>query len=249
MNPGGHSRAVQTSPAITHLRHALRHGTHWYLALLDAIGLWEEPRERFRGEDLVYLIGGEALDWLLLAGRLAREVEGQIPESELEELLFEGEPPITISGQEFRQRIGPIKYRCFLNYFYGVTVEEALLFLHEEQLRRHSVVPSSIRSLDPVYLDLYGAPERELLEAFLSTQGLQPTHTLDVSQAKAFTYFLFKRRLAYCLPPRVASDTKQGLAELRRQYAAAGRDSAFAGRPDGLFEEADLTAVPEAATA
>ena len=66
------------------------------------------------------------------------------------------------------------------------------------------------------------------------------TPTLDVPEQRAFTYFLFKHRVAYCLPPRVASDTKRGLAELRRQYLAAGRPTAFPGRPDGMFDEAGL---------
>lgn len=246
--PGGQTRAVQANAAITHLRRAVQQGEPWYPALLDAIGLWEEPRERFRGDDLEYLVAGEALDFLLLAGRLCREVEDLIPHEELAALLFEGEPPTVLPAGEFRERIGPLKYRCFLNFFYGITVEEALFFVHEEEARRHRVVPNSRFDLDVVYQDLYGASEAELLGDFLNRR-LGSTPSLDVQQLKAFTYFLFKRRLAYCLPPRVASDTKRGLAELRRQYEAAGRDSAYAGRPDGLFEEGEVAPAAEVASA
>jgi hypothetical protein len=229
---GGPSKGVQINPAITHFVRTINKGTHWYLALLEAIALWDEPRERFRGEDLVYLIGGEALDWLLLAWRLSFE---------LDTLLFEGEPPIQVSAGEFRERIGPVKYRCFLNYFYGVTVEEALLLLYEEELRRHSMHTSTRAQRDAMFTDLYGATERDLLRRFCGDKPATGVAVLDVQQAKAYMYFLFKHRLAHCLPPRVASDTKRGLAELRRQYTSAGRDSAFAGRPDGLFEEPETS--------
>lgn len=243
---GGPVRSLQANPAITHLRRALQEGTPWYLALLDAIGLWEEPCERYRGQERRYLIAGEALDWLLLAERLASEAPDLIPRAELEALLFQGRAPLQLSSEEFRERIGPLKYRCLLSYFYGVTVEEALFFALEEEARRHSVVPAARFDLDPLYQDLYGSGEAELLADFTGQSSGRRAPTLDVPEQRAFTYFLFKRRIAYCLPPRVASDTKRGLAELRRQYLAAGRATAFPGRPDGTFDESGLP-VPVAA--
>src|SRR6185437_635790 len=163
---GGPSRALQANPAVTHFRRAINDGVHWYLALLDAIGLWEEPRERFRGQDLQYLIGGEALDWLLLADRLCKELRQHLPRPELDALLFEGRAPLPLTTEEFRERIGPLKYRCFLNYFYGVTVEQALFFALEEEGRRHVVANGSRFDFDPLHLDLYGAREQDLLEEF-----------------------------------------------------------------------------------
>jgi hypothetical protein len=55
---GGPERGVQANPALTHFRRALQQGTHWYVALLEAIALWEEPTERYRGRRLTYLIDG-----------------------------------------------------------------------------------------------------------------------------------------------------------------------------------------------
>ncbi len=246
---GGPPRSVQANAAITHLRRAVHEGAHWYPALLDAIGLWEEASERYRGEELHYLLGGEALDWLLLADRLTREVAEHVPRDELEALLFEGIAPVALPSSEFRERIGPLKYRCFLSYFYGVTVEEALFFAMEEEARRHVVAPKGHIDLDVVYQDIYGATEAALLAEFGAAVGNQAPASLDVQQMKAFTYFLFKRRISYCLPARVASDTKRGLAELKRQYAAARREDAFPGRPDGGQDDAESAFVSEVATA
>lgn len=246
---GGPVRSLQANPAITHFRRAIQQGTHWYVALLEAIGLWEEPVERFRGRVRTYLIGGEALDWLWLADRLCKDVRELIPAAELSDLLFQGKAPIHMETEEFRDLMGPLKYGCFLNYFYGVTVEEALFFALEEESRRHSVVPSSKFDLNPLYLDLYGSTEATLLGEFLGKGAPQETASLDVQEQKAFTYFLFKRRVAYCLPARVASDTKRGLTELRRQYLAANRSTAFPGRPDGVMAAGDDPVFLKVATA
>lgn len=246
---GGPSRSLLANPAITQFRRALEDGTHWYLALLDAIALWEEPRERFRGQDWQYLIAGEALDWLLLADRLCKEVRPHLPRPEVDALLFEGRPPLPLATEEFRDRIGPLKYRCFLNYFYGVTVEQALFFALEEEGRRHVVTTGGRFDFDPLHLDLYGAREETLLEEFARETRRADPAALDVRHYDAYTYFLFKHRIAYCLPPRVASDTKRGLAELRKQYTAARRPIAFAGRPDGFLDGQELDLMTRTATA
>jgi hypothetical protein len=246
---GATSRSLLANPALTHFRRALQHGTHWYVALLEAIALWEEPTERYRGRLLTYLIGGEALDWLLLAGRLCRDVRDLIPPMELEALLLSGQAPLRLDSEAFRDLIGPLKYGCFLNFFYGITVEEALFFALEEEARRHSVVPGSKFDLNPLYVDLYGAAEPVLVGEFLGKNSPQFNASMDVQQQKAFIYFLFKRRLVYCLPARVASDTKRGLAELQRQYLACGRPAIFPGRPDGMLMNGDESPLVRAATA
>ena len=42
---------------------------------------------------------------------------------------------------------------------------------------------------------------------------------LHADELKEFTYWLFKYRLRWCPPPRVASDTTRGLERLRRLEA------------------------------
>ena len=40
--------------------------------------------------------------------------------------------------------------------------------------------------------------------------------TISLAEAREFTYWLFKYRLRYCDPARVASDTRRALGMLRR---------------------------------
>ena len=106
--------------AIRHLKLAIRSGQHWYLALLEAIGLWSSAEEAHDGRSYRYLIAGEAFDWLLLAERLCDTVDGLLPEDEKTALLFHGRPPLVLSQHEFKNLVGSIKYQQYLNYFYGI---------------------------------------------------------------------------------------------------------------------------------
>ena len=56
--------------AVDELKAAIAGGKHWYIALLEAIGLWTTAEETHNGRLYRYLIAGEAFDWLLLAERL-----------------------------------------------------------------------------------------------------------------------------------------------------------------------------------
>ena len=62
--------------AIRHFQEGLASGKHWYIALLEAIGLWTDETEQVHGHHYRYLIEGEAFDWLLLAERLCETVNG-----------------------------------------------------------------------------------------------------------------------------------------------------------------------------
>ncbi len=61
--------------AIRYLEQAIIGGKHWYIALLEAIGLWTGSEETYNGRHYCYLIDGEAFDWLLLAERLCEAVD------------------------------------------------------------------------------------------------------------------------------------------------------------------------------
>ena len=92
---------------------AVESGLPWAPALLRAVGAWTSPVEVVDGEEIVYLLGGEAFDWLLLAERLLRVVEqavpGVVPEAESERLLFAGEMPQDVSPGQFREALGVSK--------------------------------------------------------------------------------------------------------------------------------------------
>ncbi len=117
--------------SIRHLEQAIIGGKHWYLALLETIGLWDTTQETHNGRTYRYLVADEAFDWLLLAERLCQAVDSLLPNAEKTALLFHGEPPLDLQAGEFKELIGNVKYLQHLNYFYGITVEEALILAVE----------------------------------------------------------------------------------------------------------------------
>lgn len=211
--------------ALQHLWRALAQGTHWFIALLEAIALWRSPEEEYRGRHYRYLLGGEAFDWLLLAERLCEELGDVVPQGEKEALLFFGRFPLELGPWEFQRLMGRAKYRAYLNYWYGVLVEEALLLAVEERIakdRRANGFPRSRSDGEAVYQWVYGASQSALLGKFQSERGLPPVRELAFSEWREFTYWCFKYRLRHCDPAKVASDTRLGLERLQRMALRRG---------------------------
>jgi len=210
--------AAGDAEAIRHLKQAITSGKHWYIALLEAIGLWKTAEEKHNGRTYQYLIAGEAFDWLLLAERLCEEVDGLLPEDEKAAFLFNGKPPLDLSTEKFKEYIGNSKYHQYLNYFYGVTVEEALIRAVQDEIRkeRHILVLNKEYEHDSeAYRRIYGATKATLLERFRREKGYPQRKSISLSELKDFTYWLFKHRLDHCDKARVASDTKKALTQLR----------------------------------
>ena len=220
--------APQEPEAVVHLKAAIRSDVPWHQALLEAIGLWTLPQETYRDRHYQYLIQGEALDWVLLAERLSFEVDGSIPEQDQERLLFHGILPEDVSPDVFRDLIGPTKHRAYLNYWYGVVVEEALQLAVEEEVRkgrRAGGYPDSEDFIEDAFAILYAGTRSALLAKFCNEAQLPPnTHPdagtgdspdLSLTDLKAFTYWLFKHRFNQWDPARVASDTRKGIRRLR----------------------------------
>lgn len=209
---------------------------HWFTALLNAIAAWRRPQETVNGRSYRYLIGGEAFDWLLLAERLCAELDGLVPHKELEDLLFEGRPPVPIGEEEFHRTIGSAKYRAHLNFFYGVLVEEALQVAVEQEVQKERlsrVWAHGQRADDEVCQHIYGFTRLELLRKFCQERGMAPVDGLSLGEYKEFTYWLFKYRLRSSDPARVASDTRKGLAMLAGLESARQRRLARQGLTDG----------------
>ena len=212
---------AQDSEWLKYLRKSLTLGQHWTEALLQTIGLWTLPQEVFQGREYKYLIMGEALDWLVLAERLSHDIAGYITEMELEDLLFMGVMPNTVTQEVFRSLIGPTKYRAHLNYWYGVIVEEALQLATEEDVRkRHRSLcyPDNEDLVEEAFKLLYNKSRHELLQEFTICHDIAGAQDdileLTLSDYKAFTYSLFKMRMKMWDPARLASDTKKGIGRL-----------------------------------
>ena len=205
--------------AIDHLRDALEAGRDWPEPLLQAMSMWTVPEESYRRRVNTYFIAGEAFDWLLLAQRLIDTVKGRIPKSEREELLFHGRFPAHFDASRLGGLLGVDKHRGYLNYHYGVTVEEALQLRAELELQKRDVA-NGLTDRDDytenAFRRLYRAPRSELLKEFRRERGSANRRSIGMAESKEFTYWLFKRRLKVSDKPRVASDTRKGLDQLRR---------------------------------
>ncbi len=204
--------------AIRYLEQAITGGKHWYIALLKAIGLWKAAEETHNGRTYHYLIAGEAFDWLLLAERLCETIDGLLPDDEKTAFLFNGKPPLDLTIEEFKELIGSSKYHQYLNYFYGITTEEALIFAVQEEVRkeRQILVLNKEHDYDnEAYQRIYGATKAVLLKRFSHEKGYPQLKSISLTELKEFTYWLFKYRLNHCDKARVASDTKKALTQLK----------------------------------
>ncbi len=215
---------------IDSLREDLRAGVHWAEAVFRAMGQWTDAEEEVDGRRYRYFIGGEAFDRLLLAERLLREVAGEVPENELEDFTVRGNLPAGIDEDGVQSLLGVEKYRGYLNFHYGVTVEETLqLAVEQEVIKRYA--SNGIRRIeDPTeeaFARIYGAGQTELAARFRreeagegSTPATLDEQPMTMSECKEFTYWLFKLRLRRSDKPKIASDTKKGLDQLHRMRQA-----------------------------
>lgn len=211
--------AAPQPDALLHLRAAVQSGIPWHQAILEAIALWTLPRETHQGRTYRYLIHGEALDWLTLAERLALEIVEFIPPPELETLLFTGALPESVTPDEFRERIGGHKYRAYLNYWYGVIVEEALQQAVEDEVRKRQLArcyPDGEEMVEEAFAHLYGQTRAVLLKEYRQQAAIAPRAPLSLDDWKEFTYHLAQRRYQLWDPARVASDTRKGIHHLEQ---------------------------------
>jgi hypothetical protein len=217
------SRVAGDAKAIAHLKQTIANGEHWYLALLEAIKLWSSPEEDYNGRHYRYLIDGEAFDWLLLAERLCDEISDSIPEKERINLLFFDRPPLELTTERFKRLIGPAKYRAYLNYLYGILVEEALISAVVDEIRKERLASGSNKHegiLNKAYRRIYGGSQQALLDSFRKEKRYPKRKSMSLSELKEFTYWLFKYRIKRCDKSRVASDTKKALMKLQHNLAA-----------------------------
>jgi hypothetical protein len=212
--------------AIAHLKQAVANGKHWYMALLEAIKLWKSLEEDYEGRHLCYVIDGEAFDWLLLAERLSDEISESIPEKERINLLFFDLPPLELTSEEFKKLIGPVKYRAYLNYLYGILVEENLVSAVVDEIRKERFASGLNKHediLDKAYRRIYGAGQQKLLDNFRKEKRYPKRKSTTLSELKEFTYWLFKYRIKNCDKSRVASDTKKALIKMQRNASRVKR--------------------------
>ncbi|MFC2035186.1 hypothetical protein ACFLUJ_03575 [Chloroflexota bacterium] len=214
---------------IRELKRIIVSGKHWYIALLETIGVWHTVEEIHNGRNYNYLIDGEAFDLLLLTERLCEAMNGLVPGREKTSLLFHNKPPLNLDTGKIREFIGATKYHQCLNFFYGVTVEEGLVLAVQEEIRKERWASGCHVEKDTAnetYRRIYGATKTILLRHFRRDKGYSQIKSISLSGIKEFTYWLFKYRLKHCDKARVASDTKKALDwfDRSRYFRQLGKD-------------------------
>jgi hypothetical protein len=205
--------------AIRRFREAIATGKHWYIGLLEAVGAWSSAEETYQGHHYRYLIDDEAFDWQLLAERLCDTVDGLLPEDGKNALLLHNQQPLDITKEQFRDYIGQNRYRQYLNFYYGVTVERALVLAVKDEIRKEHHVAGYMKdkdNTDEAFHRVYGETESVLLEQFRKEHHYRRLKSISLGELKEFTYWLFKYRLKHNDKERVASDTRKALDWVQR---------------------------------
>jgi len=210
---------IDSSESMKYFKNSLSQGKEWVSELIKSMSLWTLEEEIYNGKHNKYLIDGEAFDWLLLARRLLDAIGDLVPTTEKNRLLLSEDISDLMSQDEFKNLLGPEKYSAYLNYWYGIVVEEAVIRSAEEEEGKGMPRSGKIgkaRIRQKAYEKLYGLNQEELYNTFLSDKGYQKTPSFNVGIAKEFTYWLFKYRLVNSEGERVASDTRKGLLLLNK---------------------------------
>lgn len=204
--------------AIAHLLGALERGVDWPTALLQTMSMWRTATETIGDRRNNYFIGGEAFDWLLMAERLCDAAGNLIPEGERETLLFRGRFPESFDAGQFKDLLGVQKHSGYLNYYYGVVVEEALQLAVEGEVHKRAVSNGNQYQDDfseEAFFRIYRRTRTELLQTFCAEMGYVNEGVISLSQCKEFLYWLFKYRMRISDKAKVASDTRKGIAQLK----------------------------------
>ena len=213
------SPVLAVEEAINHFKADLASGKNWYLALLEMVKNWPVSQETVGNETYHYIIAGEALDMLQLAERLLKAAGNLVPEDEKVAFLFHNKPPLILTPDKTKALLGDKRFGQYLNFFYGITAEEALLQAVEEEVRKEEQglnMRNEVQIIDETYRRIYEVPQRVLLHQFRKEKGYTSSGSTTLEQMKEFSYWRFKYRLKHCEKPRIASDTKKALDWMRK---------------------------------
>ena len=210
--------------AINRFKAEITSGKNWFLALLEAVKNWPVSEETVGDQTYHYLISGEALDMLQLAERLLKAAGNLVPDDEKVAFLFRNKPPVILTPEKTKELLGETRYAQYLNFFYGITAEEALLQAVEEEVRKEEQglnMHNEVQIIDETYRRIYEVTQRVLLHQFRKEKGYTSSGITSLEQMKEFSYWRFKYRLKHCEKPRIASDTKKALDWMKKNSAKA----------------------------
>ena len=187
----------------------------WAMDMMASIRAWDLSSEVVGKRKFTYLIGGEAFDYLSLLERLAGDPKTNLKKSNLEELLFYGHLPSHGMKDEIKNHLGWKKYRAYLNYWYGVVIEQCLQYVVEievaKEFRAKGISePNDLGNI--VFHRLYGEESAVLFRKFCCDTKRTYKESLTVAELEEYTYWLSKYRFEESDQSRFASDTLKGLS-------------------------------------
>jgi hypothetical protein len=205
--------------AIKRFKADIDAGKNWYLALLETVKNWPVSEETVGEQAYRYVIAGEALDLLQIAERLLSAAGDGLPDNEKVDFLFHNKPPMPLTPEQSKELLGEKRFNQYLNFFYGVTAEEALLQAVEEEVRKEEQginIHSEAQIIDETFRRVYDEPQRSLLRQFRKEKNYPTGGSITLEQMKEFSYWRFKYRLKRCEKARIASDTRKALDWMKR---------------------------------
>ena len=208
------AKKIENRDLVHHFHQSIINGNDWVKELLNVIKHWNIPEETIGKFRYKYLLQKEAFDWKMLANRIINESRALIAAKEAHELLFNNIIPNGYTSNSFKQAIGFEKYTGHLNYFYGIIIEECLLYKVEEELQkeRYSNGLTNYKNVtSDSYKKIYGYSEKTLINQFQKINYGETRDIREVTELKEFTYWLFKLRINTKDSSRIASDTAKGL--------------------------------------
>ena len=115
---GNRPRKKSVRQLIASLRRSLKApDADWMAALFETVAEWPLARETAFDREFVYMIDGEAFDWVAFVERILLEPALKFPDDAHDRLIGTPGFPDEMTEAEFRRRIGVAKHRAYLNYF------------------------------------------------------------------------------------------------------------------------------------
>tara|TARA_B100001996_G_scaffold362364_1_gene329812 strand:+ start:631 stop:1275 length:645 start_codon:yes stop_codon:yes gene_type:complete len=197
------------SKLIQELRNEVSHGENWQKSIAKYIGLWTKKEEFYRGYKYIYLIDGEALDWLTLTERLVSSIKSYINKEEYHYVSTSGLLP----DQEIYKHIKKIIPKKVLsqmrNFYYGIIIENLIYNYKILEYEKNTIVTED--NDQRFYEEIYNKPLEVLSQMFYKEKKLINKNKLNFHELKLFSYWLFKYRLKHSDKTKMAHETNKAL--------------------------------------
>ena len=205
---------------INSMANSIEAGISWPDALLNTISNWRTSEETFKDRKFQYFISEEAFDLFLLAERICActKIKQLIPTNEIENLIVQNKFPSFFDYNQIKAILGFEKYRAHMNFFYGITVEEALQLATELEIYKNKTsvgISNSIVTLEEIFNKIYGDSDLNLIKQFFKSKNKRSKKKFTLTEYKELTYWLFKYRLRNSDKAKLASDTKKAIKQLK----------------------------------